>query len=178
MICGTVATGRGNSGKFGRRNETNGSAVDGIHPMSQPIEARLGVRADREAMSAARQFITAFAARAGIGGEDRARILITVEELVTNLVKYGYAPEAEPGSVEITLRLEDDRLSVEIVDDGQAFDPFSQPDPQLDDPLDDRPIGRLGLHLVKSLMDRTEYHRAGERNAVRVARRVILTERA
>ena len=49
-------------------------------------------------------------------------------------------------------------------DNGAAFDPLSVPAPDLTTSLDERAVGGLGLHLVRNLMDRVSYSRAGERN--------------
>ena len=142
--------------------------------MSERSEAQLNIRADGEAMGRIRAAIESFAGEYGIAGDDRARILIAIEELVTNMVKYGYGPAAAPGSASITLRLEGDRLSVKIIDDGDEFDPFAAPKPDFDAPLDERRVGGLGLHLVKALMDRTRYARVGAHNVVEISRRVVL----
>jgi serine/threonine-protein kinase RsbW len=142
--------------------------------MSLEIEARVTVRADGQAMAPIRDFLVAFAGAHAIDGDDRSRVLIVVEELITNLVKFGYPGQTPPGSAEITLRLDDDRLSIEIVDDGREFDPFAAPEPDLDATLEARRVGGLGLHLVKSLMDRTAYRRERDRNIVEMSRRVAL----
>lgn len=142
--------------------------------MSERNETQLSVRADGEAMGPIRAVIERFGDECGIAGDDLARILIAIEELVTNMVKYGYGPAAAPGSASITLRLQGDRLSVEIIDDGDEFDPFAAPPPDLDAPLEGRRIGGLGLHLVKALMDRTRYRRVGAQNVVEISRRVAL----
>jgi len=144
--------------------------------MNQSFEARLSLSADRQAMMRLRGFVDAFAAARGIGGEDVNRVLVAIEELVTNLVKYGYPGAAVPGSIVVTLRLDDDRLSVEIVDDGQEFDPFAQPPPDLDVPLEERSVGGLGLHLVRSLMEQTSHRRERGRNVTVIGRRVALAE--
>ncbi|HXQ53114.1 MAG TPA: ATP-binding protein [Stellaceae bacterium] len=123
-------------------------------------------------MALVRAFAERFAAARAIAGDDLARILVVVEELVTNIVKYGYPPPAQPGTAEIALRLRDGEIGLEIVDDGQAFDPFSGPEPDLDAPLEERTAGGLGLHIVKSLMDRTRYRRVAGHNVVEVWRRV------
>lgn len=140
--------------------------------MSEPSEARLSVRADHEAARRVRDFAGAFAGSHRVRDDDCARMLIAAEELITNLVKYGYQNAARPGSAEVTLRLDGDWFSIEIDDDGGAFDPFAQPAPDLDAPLEERAVGGLGLLLVKSLMERRRYRRQGNRNVTEIARRV------
>lgn len=137
-------------------------------------EVRLSVRADAYAAHQLGRFAEAFMREAGVSDDDIARVLIALEELVSNLVKYGYPDEAARGFVAVTLQLLDDRLRATLVDDGRPFDPFARPAPDLDAPLDARPVGGLGLHIVKTMMDETQYHREDERNVTTFARRVVL----
>jgi serine/threonine-protein kinase RsbW len=142
--------------------------------MSDRSDARISVPADGEAMGRIRAVIERFGGERRIRSDDVARILIAVEELVTNMIKYGYTQAAQPGVASIALRLEGDRLAVEIIDDGDEFDPFAAPEPNLDAPIEQRRVGGLGLHLVKTLMDETRYRRDGVHNVVEISRRVAL----
>jgi serine/threonine-protein kinase RsbW len=142
--------------------------------MSEYKEARLAVRADADAMGLIRAFVERFGGDCRIDRDDIVRVLIAVEELVTNIVKYGYGPAAEPGRAGLTLSLDGDRLTLEIVDDSHEFDPFAAPDPDLDAPIEERRVGGLGLYLVKTLMDRALYRRDGARNVVEISRRVAI----
>jgi len=137
-------------------------------------EVRLSVRADAEAPRQVGMFAEAFMREAGVSGDDIARVLIALEELVSNLVKYGYPAEAARGSVAVTLQLADDRLRATLIDDGRPFDPFALPAPDLDAPLDARPVGGLGLHIVKTMMDETDYRREDGRNVTTFVRRVVV----
>jgi serine/threonine-protein kinase RsbW len=142
--------------------------------MSERIEAHRKVRADREAPALVRTLIETFTGEQRVSADDTARVLIAVEELVTNIVKYGYDPGAEVGSIDVTVWTEDNRLGIGIVDDSNPFNPFAQPTPDLDGPLERRRIGGLGLHLVKSIMDRTHYARVDSHNVVEISRRIAL----
>jgi serine/threonine-protein kinase RsbW len=139
--------------------------------MSERIEAHRSVRADREAPALVRALIESFTVEQRVSPDDTARVLIAVEELVTNIVKYGYDP-GSPGTIAVTVWTEGNRLGIGIVDDSEAFNPFAQPDPDLDGPIERRRVGGLGLHLVKSIMDRTRYERVDSRNVVEISRRV------
>ncbi|HUK58156.1 MAG TPA: ATP-binding protein [Stellaceae bacterium] len=142
--------------------------------MGDGNEATIAVCADNEAMAQVRSFVENFGQARAVGAADLARVLIAVEELVTNIVRYGYGPGQQPGSVRVTLRLVGNRLSVEIVDDSRPFDPFAVPEPDLDAPIEARTIGGLGLYIVKALMDVTRYRRDGAHNVVEISRPVTL----
>jgi serine/threonine-protein kinase RsbW len=120
-------------------------------------------------------FVAAFVKEQGIAADDAARILILLEELLTNLVKYGYPDRAEPGRAEIVLALNGSRLEIEFIDDGCAFDPLAGPLPNLDEPLEERPIGGLGLHLLRSLSDGVRYERRDNKNVIRLSRSIAST---
>ena len=140
--------------------------------MSERIEAHRTVRADREAPGLVRALVENFTREQHVSADDTSRVLIAVEELVTNIVKYGYDPGAEVGSIAVTVWTDGHRLGIGMIDDSHAFNPFAQPDPDLDGPIERRRIGGLGLHLVKSIMDRTHYERVDSRNVVEVSRSI------
>lgn len=117
-------------------------------------------------------FVTTFVSQRKIAAEEAHRILILLEELLTNLTKYGYADGREPGRAEIALAVSGDRLEIEFIDDGCAFDPFAGPPVDLDQPVERRPVGGLGLHLLRSMCDETGYERRDERNVIRLARKL------
>jgi len=115
-------------------------------------------------------FVAAFVREQGIAADEAARILILLEELITNLMKYGYPDRAEPGQAEIALALNGSRLEIEFIDHGCEFDPFAGPSPNLGGALEERPIGGLGLHLLRSLTDEAHYERRNDTNVIRLSR--------
>lgn len=96
---------------------------------------------------------------------------LALEELVTNIICHGYDDDG-PHAIQVRLVLADGMVTAEIEDDGRPFDPFVEAAaPELEQDLDDRPIGGLGVHLVRSFMDEVSYRREGERNRVRLSTR-------
>jgi anti-sigma regulatory factor (Ser/Thr protein kinase) len=136
-------------------------------------DARREVRADAIAPAILGRFLEAFLRDHGIADDDVARFMIALEELVSNLVKYGYTDDASRGAVAMRLALAGGWLRVELVDDGRPFDPFEQPPPDLDATLEARPVGGLGLHLVKQMMEETGHRRRDGRNITTFGRRVL-----
>lgn len=97
---------------------------------------------------------------------------LVLDEILTNIISYGFKDDGRH-DIEIDLRLDSGTLAVEVIDDGVAFDPLELPPPDLEAALEDRPIGGLGIHLVKSLMDSVEYRREGERNRLSLRKNVL-----
>jgi anti-sigma regulatory factor (Ser/Thr protein kinase) len=96
---------------------------------------------------------------------------LALEELVTNIVCHGYDDDGAH-AIHVRLALADDMITAEVEDDGRPFDPFADAaPPDLEQNLDDRPIGGLGVHLVRSFMDEVSYRREGDRNHVRLSTR-------
>jgi anti-sigma regulatory factor (Ser/Thr protein kinase) len=123
-------------------------------------------------------FVARFAAEHRLAANEKARILIVIEELFTNLSRYGYPSQSGPeGVAEVTLELEGSQLTIEFSDDGQAFDPSANAPLDLDQPVKTRPIGGLGLHIVRGLADEAHYSRRDGRNVIRLSRRVSLLKR-
>ena len=78
-------------------------------------------------------------------------VLLAVTEMVTNIIEHGY--KGEPGSIEVEVGREEDALVVRIRDQAAPFDPTGAPPPDLNLPLEKRPIGGLGIFLAKHFVD-------------------------
>ena len=116
------------------------------------------------------RFVEGFVSECGIAAEERHRILIVLEELLTNLIKYGYLDRPGPGRAEIGLDFIGDRVEIEFIDDGCAFDPFAASMPALDEPVETRAVGGLGLHILRSMCDQMRYERRNDNNVLRLTR--------
>jgi len=82
---------------------------------------------------------------------------LVIEEIATNIVKYGY-PRDAPGVIQLECAHDDGLLRVIIRDHGRPFDPREHPDPDMGDDPATRQIGGLGLFLVRESADELEYH--------------------
>jgi serine/threonine-protein kinase RsbW len=96
----------------------------------------------------------------------RTNVLLVVEELVVNAISYG-GRTAEDGWVTVRLLGTPEGLSVEIADNGVAFDPLvSTPEPSLDQDLESRAVGGLGVFFVRELTDSQRYERINDENRI------------
>ena len=99
------------------------------------------------------------------------QIGLVVEELGINVVKYAYE-DGGGHEFSISVRSADRSLTLEIVDGGRAFDPLEDaPPPDLEASLEDRPIGGLGVYLVRTIMDELSYRREDGRNRLTAVKR-------
>ena len=115
--------------------------------------------------------IEAFGNSCGISAALINNINLSLDELITNTINYGYRDELEH-QIKIDLQLSEMEAVVELRDDGLPFNPLEQPDPDINKELDDREIGGLGIYLVRQLMDQVEYQRRGEENIIVIRKRL------
>jgi anti-sigma regulatory factor (Ser/Thr protein kinase) len=101
-------------------------------------------------------FVDAFCAQAGIGPQDQFDLRLAVEEVCANVMMHGYAKRA-PGPLEIAFCADKEEATITISDRAEPFDPELAPAPDVDAPAEERPIGGLGWHLVRKIVDRVVY---------------------
>lgn len=98
-------------------------------------------------------------------------LLLTIEELVTNCIKYGYDDSSEH-TIVVELSVADHVLTVTVTDDGHPFDPLSVPPPNLSLDIQDRPIGGLGIFLLRELADQIAYERRDNKNRLTLTKQI------
>jgi serine/threonine-protein kinase RsbW len=112
----------------------------------------------------------------GFGNECRSDVHLICEEILCNIISYGCL---KPGNdcMEMKFVFDGHSLTLEFLDNGIAFDPLNRPDPDLNDPdADDRPVGGLGIFLVKELSEQQFYERRSDKNHLTVKRSILLIE--
>jgi anti-sigma regulatory factor (Ser/Thr protein kinase) len=98
-------------------------------------------------------------------------VSLAIEELVTNCIKYGYK-DSNSHTIDFLLRVDGETLRLEVIDDGNPFNPLEAPRPDLSLPPEQRPIGGLGLHLLRELADEMRYERRDGTNRLSLTKRM------
>lgn len=101
----------------------------------------------------------------GISEERAAQLNLALDELLTNTISYGYEDNWKH-VLDVRLSVHDGVIETVIEDDAIAFDPFDRPPADTSRSLDERPIGGLGIHLIRTMTDEAHYLRLGNRNQV------------
>jgi serine/threonine-protein kinase RsbW len=96
-------------------------------------------------------------------------IRLALEEAISNTIKYGYEDQ-QVYTIYVRAGFEDNRILLEIEDDANAFNPLEAATPDLSLPLEKRPIGRLGIYLMRTVMDEIDYKRVGTKNILRMTK--------
>ena len=136
------------------------------------VRVSITLVSERAELARLAAFADSFARGRGLPDDERVRLLLILEELFTNVVAHGYASDAAAGTVAVALGWRDGRLIIDFSDDGRPFDPLALAAPDLDKTGEERPIGGLGVHIVRSLVDEARYRRSGRRNRLRLIRQV------
>ena len=124
------------------------------------VPARLESR-DRLVKSA-----TGSALQWGLAGEALFAVELATEEAVVNVFKYAYPHGG--GKVRLRCMEDGDRFVIEVTDWGVPFDATTMPDPDVTIPIDERPVGGLGIYLIKQITDEIRYTREDGRNVLRL----------
>jgi anti-sigma regulatory factor (Ser/Thr protein kinase) len=121
------------------------------------------VPADAAQLTVLTDFLHEFWSAASLASTQRTTFELALEEIFINVVKHGTRPGRVP-SVEVSLVAATDGVTMTIEDDSPQFDPLSLPAPDITAGLAERPVGGLGVFLVRQVMDEVTYQRVGNRN--------------
>ena len=100
------------------------------------------------------------------------KLNLAIEEAVVNIINYAY-PEGTKGFVNIDASSNDVRLKFVITDEGTPFDPTTRKEVDTTLPVEERPIGGLGILLVRKLMDSINYERIDGKNVLTLRKNLI-----
>ncbi len=92
----------------------------------------------------------------------QTQIDIAVEEIFVNIANYAYAPETGDAIIKVGISEDPLEVTISFADSGVPYDPLAKEDPDITLPAEKRPIGGLGIYMVKKSMDNVEYeHKDG-----------------
>jgi sigma-B regulation protein RsbU (phosphoserine phosphatase) len=108
-----------------------------------------------------RGFAVQAARDAGMDDSQTYAVELAMDEACTNIIEHAYKGD-EKGDIECTCDSNDICLTVVIKDHGKPFDPSTVSEPDLDADIDNRPLGGLGIYLIRQLMDEVHFEPLGE----------------
>ncbi len=108
--------------------------------------------------------------RTGVGEREAAPVHLAIDEACTNCISYAY-PEGQEGEIELACRIEPEEIVFTIRDWGRPFNPLKAEAPDLSLGIEDRPVGGLGIYLMKKSCDRLEYRREEGANVLRIIKK-------
>ena len=102
------------------------------------------------------EMVEAFGEANGIPEQQIFLINLEIDELITNYVRHSVRKVSKP-RMELTVQEHEGKVILTVLDTGPPFNPLTAPPPDLSDDLDQRKMGGMGLHLVRSYCDRIHY---------------------
>jgi serine/threonine-protein kinase RsbW len=131
----------------------------------------LTVPSATEHLALIREFVANVGSQAGLADDDVAKLELAVDEACANVIEHAHGHDSNK---EVTVRATDAAtLRIEVVDEGEGFDPTAVPTTPVEQMVHDRRTGGLGLRVMKSLMDEVSYEIVpGERNRLRLLKRI------
>lgn len=124
--------------------------------MSGTLKDRLTVSNDTRHLLAVRDFISRMARHGGLPPEEVHKIVLAIDEAVTNIIEHGYNKD-EKGTIELEADWERDRFQVVIRDSARVFNPESIPAPDMAEHVKAGRKKGLGLFLMRQIMDEVRY---------------------
>jgi len=115
----------------------------------------LCIAARAEHLAKIRHFVEHTAAALGAGQEEIDDLVLAVDEAATNVIVHGY--QCQPGLIEVEVGRQGDALLVRLRDGAPLFDPTLLPMPDVTLPLEMRPLGGLGIFLMRQSVDEMTY---------------------
>lgn len=153
----------------------------GLVQIMEETEKELEVEATLDNLATVLRFVEAEAEKAGCPKKETKQLAVAIEELYVNVASYAYTPATGTCSVKLQTGVENDTgicivklqtgvesdtggwIRILLKDYGKKFNPLLQEPPDITLSADDRPVGGLGILMVKELVDRLEYmHENGE----------------
>jgi len=140
--------------------------------MSQPLhKLHLTVRNSLSEIGRIAAVIEEFCAEHSLGETTANAINLALDELLTNTISYGYDDKGAH-AIDVTLVHDRDRVTLTLRDDARAFDPTTAAEPDIEADIDERPVGGLGIHLVRAMMDKVEYQRVDGYNQLTLTKMI------
>lgn len=114
-----------------------------------------------DSLESIRNFLTAKGKMAGLDKNKIYKLCLAADEIATNIINYGYAKAGISNKIiDVIIQLDDEGITVTLEDTAVPFNPFDNKLPDDDDlakPLEERPIGGLGIMLAKENVDKYTY---------------------
>jgi len=139
-------------------------------PVSPP-DLSLEVRPDLDGVGSAGDAFARFAADHGVPERTIADLRVVLDEVLSNVVKYAFGKKRKT-PIGLTAGISGGLLTLTVSDRGRAFDPLSRREPDVGAPLPERPVGGLGILLVKRMTDTQSWARTGGVNRLTLTKRL------
>ena len=134
--------------------------------------AELNIEAKTENLEKVQAFVSDLLDGYDCAPKVRTQLAIAIEELFVNIAHYAYNPATGSATVRVEVQSDPLQVSVTFIDNGVPYDPLSRPDPNVSLSAGDRPIGGLGIYMVKKSMDLVHYEYKEGKNILTIQKKL------
>lgn len=129
---------------------------------------QLNVKADISELDQVLSFADTILEEMECPTKTQMQIDIAIEELFVNIAHYAYPSGSGDAVIEIEPDMSAKSIQITLVDSGIPYDPLKNEDPDITLSADDRPIGGLGIFMVKKSMDDVSYEYKDGKNRLTI----------
>ncbi len=112
------------------------------------------------------EFVEEFGEKCSFTMAQIMQLNVVLEEIVSNVINYAYAGKPKDTTLEVRVDYTPPVLKLEVEDEGKTFDPSKVETPDITLPAEERNIGGLGIHMVKTMMDTIDYEYRNNKNVL------------
>ena len=109
---------------------------------------------------------------AGCPMKVQTQLDIAVEEIFVNIASYAYAPNSGNADIGVEITEDPPMVAIRFVDSGIPYNPLAKEDPDITLPAEERPIGGLGIYMVKKSMDDVQYEYTNGQNVFTIKKKL------
>ena len=120
------------------------------------VHDRIVITNDTKFLGFVREFMSRMIRQSSLSREDENKIILAVDEAVTNIIEHGY-DEGADGSIELEVEAAESHFQIVIRDTGRIFNPESIPDPDVKEHVQRGHKKGLGIFLMRQIMDEVRY---------------------
>ena len=131
------------------------------------------VSASIEQIQSVTDFVNEQLEALGCSNRVRVQVDVAIDELFSNIARYAYAPDKGPATVRVDVEEKPLSVIISFIDHGRPYDPLATEHPDTTAlPAKDRPIGGLGIFIVKKTMDNVSYSYKNGQNILTIRKKI------
>ena len=134
--------------------------------------AEITLMAKLENLELVTAFVNAQLEKADCSPKLIAQVDVAVEEIYVNITNYAYHPEEGEATIRCEVGGDPLQVSLGFTDRGKPYNPLLKEDPDITKSAGERPIGGLGIFMVKKLMDEIQYDFRDGKNILTIIKKV------
>ena len=132
---------------------------------NRKIMENLTVAGTLDSLDAIAKYVMAVAAATGLDKKTSYNLRLAVDEIATNIIIHGYEEAGREGVLDLQAFVDEETLTISLKDTGVPYNPNQRLTPDdLDQPLEQRKIGGLGVYIAIQGVDKFIYERVGDQN--------------